>query len=533
MQSEKKSTFFGGAAILMVGVIIVKIIGAVYKIPLMNILGEVGYGHFSAAYTVFNVLMTVATAGLPVALSQTIAQATTLGRKNQAKRTVWVALAAFLVMGLAGFLAMFFGAEPIAQALKDSGAVMAIRALAPCMFFVCAMAAFRGYYQGQGNMTPTSISQIIEAFLKLVVGLGLTAYVLTLSFPTQSLRLETGAAAAILGVTIGSGVALVLLVGWFVRSGWRQEKGTDVPDSGRSIFARLVRVAVPITVGASASSIVSLIDTGVVLRRLQTGLGMAEEVAVGLYGTYQGCMTLYNLPAAFMVPFTAAIIPAISAACTRKDTGEAGRVAESALRISALVALPMGIGLSVLAYPIISLLYPKLDVSVAGPLMAVLGIASFFVCVMLVCNAVLQAHGHVVAPVLATLVGAVVKLAVNYVLVGIPQINIFGAAVGSLACFAVVAGIDMLLIRRLLPHPPSFTKAFAKPLLASLLMGAVAWAVCGLATSFVGSRLGCLVGIAAGGVVYLILVVVLRVFSKDDLALMPKGDKIAKLLRIS
>lgn len=533
MQNEKKSTFFGGAAILMAGVIIVKIIGAVYKIPIMNILGDVGYGHFSAAYTVFNVLLTIATAGLPVALSQAIAQATTLGRSNQAKKTFRVALMAFLIMGLAGFLAMFLGAEPIALALKDTGAAMAIRALAPCVFFVCGMAAFRGYYQGHGNMTPTSVSQIIEAFLKLVVGLGLTAYVLTLSFPKESLRLETGAAAAILGVTIGSGVAFVLLVGWFIRSGRRQEKGTDAPDSGRAILAQLVRVAVPITVGASASSIVSLIDTGVVLHRLQTGLGMTEEVAVGLYGTYQGCMTLYNLPAAFMVPFTAAIIPAISAACTRRDTAEAGRVAESALRISALVALPMGVGLSVLAHPIIALLYPKLDVSVAGPLMAVLGIASFFVCVMLVCSSILQAHGHVMAPVIATFIGALVKLAVNYVLVGIPEVNIFGAPVGSLACFAVVAGIDMLLIRRLLPDPPRFTKAFAKPLLASLLMGGAAWAACGFISRVAGGKLGCLCGIAAGGLVYLILVVALKVFSKEDLALMPKGDKIAKILRIS
>ena len=248
MQNEKKSTFFGGAAILMVGVIIVKIIGAVYKIPLMNILGDVGYGHFSAAYTVFNVLLTIATAGLPVALSQAIAQATTLGRQNQARKTFRMALMGFLVMGLAGFLVMFFGAEPIALALKDSGAVLAIRALAPCVFFVCGMAAFRGYYQGHGNMTPTSVSQIIEASLKLLIGLGLTAYVMGLTFPDENARLETGAAAGILGVTIGSGVAFVLLVGWFLRSGRQTGQGSDVPSSGRAILSQLIRVAVPITV---------------------------------------------------------------------------------------------------------------------------------------------------------------------------------------------------------------------------------------------------------------------------------------------
>lgn len=193
----------------------------------------------------------------------------------------------------------------------------------------------------------------------------------------------------------------------------------------------------------------------------------------------------------------------------------------------------MAVGLSVLAHPIIALLYPKLDVAVAGPLMAVLGIASFFVCISLVCSSILQAHGHVVAPVAATFVGALVKLAVNYVLVGIPDVNIFGAPVGTLACFVVVAAVDMLLIRRLIPQPPKFVRAFAKPLLASLLMGGAAWAVCGLISRLAGAKLGCLCGIAAGGLVYLVLVIVLKVFSKDDLSLMPKGDKIAKLLRIS
>ncbi len=532
MATEKKSTFLGGAAVLMFGVIIVKIIGAVYKIPLLNILGDVGYGHFSAAYTVFNVLLTISTAGLPVALSQAIAESTALGRYNQAAKTFKVALTAFLIMGLAGFLVMFFGAVPVAAMLKDTGAVAAIRALAPCVFFVCAMAAFRGYAQGHGNMTPTSVSQVIEAFLKLVVGLGLATYVISLPFASQGRRLEIAAAAAIVGVTTGSGVALCYLILWFFRNKRRTPPSDDQPLMSRSILAHLVQVAVPITVGASASAVVNLIDTGLVLGRLQGALHMAEEVAVGLYGTYQGCMTLYNLPAALMVPFTAAIIPAISAARARGDHPAAGKVAESALRISALLALPMGFGLTVLAGPIVSLLYPDLDVAVAGLLMAVLGVASIFVCVMLICNSILQANGHVYAPVAATAVGALVKLVVNYVLVGIPSVHIFGAPIGTLCCFAVVALLNVLLIRRYVPSPPSFLRAFAKPLLASAIMAAAAWASCGLVTRVLGPRLGCLAGVAAGGAVYLALVLLLRVFSKDDLALMPKGDKIARILHI-
>ncbi len=198
-----------------------------------------------------------------------------------------------------------------------------------------------------------------------------------------------------------------------------------------------------------------------------------------------------------------------------------------------VLAFPMGMGLFALGGPIVSLLYPSVDAAVGGPILSTLGLAAIFVCVMSVCNSILQANGRVGLPILAVVAGGAVKIAVNYLLVGNYDINILGAPVGTLCCFGTVALLDMLFIRVVVPSPPSFLRAFAKPLVASGLMGAAAWAVCGLVSRWTGPRLGCLAGIAAGMAVYFLLVVALRVFSKEDLKLMPKGDKIAKILRVS
>lgn len=531
--ADKKRTFFGGAAVLMVGSIIVKIIGACYKIPLVNVLGDVGYGHFMVAYTIFNVIMTIAVAGLPVAISKFIAEADALGRRNQVKKIFRVSLITLVSLGMVGFLVMLLGAGPLAAWQGDTGARYAIMALSPCVLFLCTVTAFRGYAQGHGNMTPTSVSQVVEALLKLILGLAFTVYIMGLTFQTEAEKLEMGAAGAILGVTLGSLASLICLLFWYSRSG-RQDVagGTDTADTSRSILSRLLRIAVPITIGSSAVAIVSLIDTNQVLNILQDKLGWTEEVATGLYGTYQGCLNLYNLPSALMVPFTASVIPAVSAARARRNGLEARKVAESALRISALIALPMGIGLCVLGSPIISLLYPKLDVAVAGPSMSILGVASIFVCVMLLCNSILQANGFVNLPIITTVIGGLVKLVCNIFLVGNPDINVQGAAISTLACFVVTAVLDVFIILRVVPSPPNFLRAFGKPLAASLIMGAGAWAVCGLTSNFLGPRIGCVAGILAGGLIYLFLVIFLRVFSKDDLELMPKGDKIARILKI-
>ena len=542
-ESQKKSTFFGGAAILAVSAIFVKVIGAIYRIPLGNILPDDVMGDYNAAYNIYNFFLTISTAGLPVALSKTISEANALGRRNQVERVFRVAFSTFLTLGLVSFFCMTVLAGPLAEyAISNPKAVYCIMALAPSVLCVCVMSSFRGYFQGHFNMMPTGVSQIIEAGSKLLVGLALAMFCM------KQFGEAFGSVGAIIGVSFGSVVALVFIIFLFLknrRQNRRQKsQSADKPEPAGVILSNLLKLAIPITLGSAATSIVTLIDTKLVMSQLTAifhsvdGLTLAADGtgaaldAGSLYGIYSKTMSIYNLPFSMMVPLTACIIPAVSAALARRDRREAQKVSESALRVGLLLALPMGMGLCALGGPIMGLLFPKIDTAVAGPLLSVLGIASIFVALQLLCNSILQANGMVNLPIVAVVIGGLVKIAVNYTLVGNPAIRINGAPVGTLCCFLVVDILEMLIIRRAIPQPPSFLRALLKPLAAALVMAAAAWASYGLLNRFLGNALSTVGAIGVGVIIYLILVLALRAISPDDLALMPKGDKIAKILKI-
>ena len=543
-QTQKQNSFFGGAAILAAGILIVKLIGMFYKIPLINIIGEAGAADFNNAYNIYAVLLTVSTAGLPVAVSKLVSEANALNRRNQVRRTFRLALVLFLTLGLISFLVMFFRADALAGMMNDSKAAAGIRALAPAVVCVGCLAALRGYSQGHSNMAPTSVSQIIEALCKLVVGLGLAFWLVK-----QGKDPDVAAAGAITGVTVGTVVALVYMVlDFFLSRGREDTHGTDRPDSAGSILANILKIAVPITLSSSMVGIVTVIDSSLVQGQLQSALNLTEKASRTLYGNYSGALNIYNLPTSLMAAITASVIPAVSAALARRDRKGAARITGSALRITALLSFPMGVGLFVLGTPIIRLLFPSLNVEVAGPLLSTLGVATPFVCMVLVCNSVLQAHGFINLPVIVMVLGGVVKIVNNYNLVG--AIGIAGAPVGNILCFGLALVLDLVVITRVIPNRPRLLPIFIKPAIASAIMGGAAWAVYGLLSriltaeqvneagetirvvSRMGNALGIFLAIAVAGVVYLVLVVAIRAISKDDLALMPKGDKLARLLRL-
>ena len=543
-QTQKQNSFFGGAAILAAGILIVKLIGMFYKIPLINIIGEAGAADFNNAYNIYAVLLTVSTAGLPVAVSKLVSEANALNRRNQVRRTFRLALVLFLTLGLISFLVMFFRADALAGMMNDSKAAAGIRALAPAVVCVGCLAALRGYSQGHSNMAPTSVSQIIEALCKLVVGLGLAFWLVK-----QGKDPDVAAAGAITGVTVGTVVALIYMVlDFFLSRGREDTHGTDRPDSAGSILANILKIAVPITLSSSMVGIVTVIDSSLVQGQLQSALNLTEKASRTLYGNYSGALNIYNLPTSLMAAITASVIPAVSAALARRDRKGAARITGSALRITALLSFPMGVGLFVLGTPIIRLLFPSLNVEVAGPLLSTLGVATPFVCMVLVCNSVLQAHGFINLPVIVMVLGGIVKIVNNYNLVG--AIGIAGAPVGNILCFGLALVLDLVVITRVIPNRPRLLPIFVKPAIASAIMGGAAWAVYGLLSrvltaeqvneagqtirvvSRMGNALGIFLAIAVAGVVYLVLVVAIRAISKDDLALMPKGDKLARLLRL-
>jgi stage V sporulation protein B len=530
MAEKKTNSFFGGAGILAAGILIVKVISAIYKMPLVNILGSSGYADFSAAFNIFNILLMISTAGIPVAMSKMISQSLAENRLNQTRKIFRVAFAFFLAVGIFCSLIMLVFASQFASLMNDTKAVWCIRVLAPSVALVCCLACFRGYAQGHRNMTPSSISQIIEALFKLIVGLTLAWYLICVLGKEESI----GAAGAIVGVTV-SELAAVIYMAWDF---WRTRRSeprhaSDRPSETSAILKTCLALAIPISLTSASTSIITAVDNSLVMGRLQNALDMTEKAARSLMGNYTGVQTVYQIPAALMVAITASVIPAVTVCFTRHDRPGAARIVGSALKTAALIALPSGVGMIVLGTPITKLLFHSLDSSIAGPILSILGLANIFVCLMLVCNSILQSHGVLNLPIVTMLVGGVIMVLFDFFMVAIPSINIFGSPIGTCICYGVTCTLDLIIVRRIVPNCPSFLTVFGKPVLASVIMGAAAWGSYGLIHRVTGSNtVATLLAVILAVAVYAVLVVALKTLTRDDLSLMPKGDKIARLLHI-
>ena len=311
----------------------------------------------------------------------------------------------------------------------------------------------------------------------------------------------------------------------------------DEMDSALTIVRKILTIGIPIAFGACIMAILNSVDSKLCMNRLQTAAGFSYLEAKVLYGVYGKAQTLFNLPAAFITPLTISIVPAISAAIARGNRGEAMKTAEDSMRISAAIALPMGVGLAVLSHPIMNILYPNSNE--AGPgLLSVMGVASFFVCLVLMENAVLQASGKEKLTMITLISGGLIKIAVNWFLVAQRPINIYGAPVGTLVSYFFMAALDFVFMCVTLRERPKALKVFAGPLGASLLMGASAWAIYGLAGRFIGTDsylnmlLSMALAIVVAVLVYTVSVITMRVITKEDMSLIPGGAKVAKLLHM-
>ena len=531
---------------------LVKVIGMFYKIPLNAFIGEQGFAYFTAAYDIYTVLLVISTTGLPVAMSRMVSEAHTLGNGRQMQRIFKTALTAYMIIGLIGTGAMMILPNILANMMGTPKASYSIFALGPAVIFICFASAGRGYFQGQGDMKPTAVSQIIEAAGKLFLGLSFAYFVMQW---TGSEAYSSGATIA--GISVGAGLSALYV---YIKNR-RNRKNIDAlggtPLSFGETAKKLLAIAVPITIGAAGLQIINLLDSMTVVKRLLVAAegdgvvmkqlldiaslspsldqSLAQDAAEIGKGIYSFCQTIFNFPTAFIPCITAAIIPAITANLTRKDNKGVKQVQDSSLRVMALIASPCAVGLLVMAEPIMALLggYGGDKLTIAAVLLALLAPTVLVNSITTMTTAIMQAHNHMVIPVVNTLIGGVLKVIVNYILVGNPDIGILGAPIGTFVCFLVIMVLNVVAMRRVLDEPPKLLPTLWRSGLASVVMGIVAFGAYTLMHSFIASYAVCCLGaIAIAAVVYLLLVIPLKAITYEDCLLLPKGDKIAKILKI-
>ena len=546
MQEQKKPNFLKGAAILAATGIFVKIVGAIYKIPVFNVLDDEGVGYFQVTYNVYAMILAISTAGVPVALSRLISSAASKGDKALVKRYFSVAMPTFIVIGFSVMLLMFFFANDIAAAMGSSLAATGIKVLAPAVLFVCVIAVYRGYAQGHENMLPTAISQAIEVISKAAVGIGVALFLAGLGYESQYVS-----AGSITGVTIGLCLCIPVMVIYKRKIDKKQEEtnlqNNQFEQPGRfQVFLKFMKVSIPISLSASLMSVMVLIDTRVVIGRLQSALWLSESEALEQFGIFTKGLTIYNLPPSLIVPIAISIIPAIAAAVARKNKDEASTITQSSVKLTNLFAMPACAGIMVLAGPILKALYHNPNqtvetVETMTTILFILGAASYFVCLQHLTIAILQANGHERISLITFPVGALVKITLSYILVANPNLGIVGSPIGTLACFAVIVSLNLIFIKVRVKERFKAANSVIKPLICALVMAGVAfftfeglYLLCSgfLGTGRVAVIIYLAVAILTGIIAYITLIVLTKAITKEDLTYIPKGEKIGNILKI-
>ncbi len=484
-------------------------------------LGGEGMGYFYAAYDIYNMFAVLASAGLPVAVSRMVSETLVSGNYGEAERIYKVSERIFTIIGAVIAAVMFFGADLLAALIKSPNAGLSIRALSVTAFCAFIMSALRGYFQGRGIMKYTAVSQVIEAFSKLVLGFSL-AFVLV----KTEYGYIGGSAGAILGVSIGAVLATVYLYINKRRMSRAMVLSYMPVRPDREIVKELFKIAIPVSLGASVMSLVNLIDTAVIMRVLQDGLGYTYERANWLYGVFGNAKKIFNFPSAFIVPFTVSILPALTAAFTSNDKGGVRDNMVTCFKYSLMLSLPAGIGLTVLSYPVMHIIYSDIpeEATTGAPLLAIFGVAVILYSLVSISGAILQAFGRVNFPLISLTVGGIVKVVLNAVLVGVESVNIMGAPIATVACYVVMIIMNLIFLRKYLEGCRVIIWNTAKTLTASLVMGVCAYFAYKLlsAPDILGVKAGGLIAILAAVIVYAALVLLFKIVSISELKSMVK-----------
>ena len=525
---RQSGRFLSGVAILTLSTAIVKVIGLLYKIPMIKVLGEEGMGYFNSAYELYTFFYIIATAGLPVAISIMVAKSLENGRYENVKKIYNVVFSLLFLIGMIGTVVLYYGAGFFGELIGNTNAVMCIAAIAPMALFICVSSAVRGFFQGHQNMMPTAVSQIIEALGKLFLGLALAIWA-----AREGYNVPMAAAFATAGITAGVGLSMLyLLLSKVIVKRKESTVAENIQkDTSKSILGNLVKIAVPITISSLVISLTRVVDLVMIMRRLQA-IGYTMGAANAIYGSYSTlAVSMYNLPAAFVTPIAISLVPILTSAVHSSDKAREHRILNSSFR---LITIPASFGLAIFSRPILELVFAgeANAINVAAPLLSVLGMSVFFSSLMTVTNSVLQAYGMERKPIVSMLAGAVVKTLFSYILIGIPEINIFGAPISTFICALTVTLINLYYIRKATSEMDSAVRLFLKPLLAST----VSIGVCGIAyyamVSFFGKSYVLTLGsIVLAVILYGLCSLKMKAIVSEDILLLPMGEKIEKLFR--
>lgn len=536
----KKESFMQGVIAIMFSQVIIKILGLVYKLYLTNKegFGDEGNAIYSSGFQIYALLLTLSSIGVPNAISKLVSERLAIGDNKGAHRIFKVAFVTFALIGLCGTCILFFGANYISNVfLRIPEAELTLVALSPSIFFVAIASVIRGYFNGREQMSASAKSQTLEQVFKSLLTIIIVELVATFSSANTLLM----AAGANLATTCATFLGVSYLYMYY--KGKRKEVWQDINSSVntkneriKTIIKKIMLVAIPISLSSLLSAVNKNIDAFTVVRGLETFLTEAEaKIQYGILGGKVD--TLTSLPLSFNIAFAVALVPAIATAIAKKDMQTAQKRISYSLLLTMLIGLPCTVGMFVFAEPILNLLFPN---ATSGTIvLQISALAILFTMLAQTTNGALQGMGKLIIPILGLGCGVFVKLILNIILIPIPEIGVNGAAIGSVVCHILSFIISFAILSKNTKINFSFSKCIIKPIIATIIMAVCSWFVYGKLCSVIPStiiiiglnsqRIATIISLIIAVVIYAICVIILKIFTKEEVYMLPYGENIYKI----
>lgn len=528
----KKETFLQGILVLVFSQILIKVLGLVQTLYLTNRkgFGDSGNAIYMGSYQIYALLLSISSIGIPNAISKLVSERIAIGDNSGAHKVFKVALLTFGIIGMIGTLLLFFGAGYISDMwLEIPESKVTLMILAPGVFFVAISSVLRGYFSGRQQMKATANAQSFEQFWKTL----LTIIFVEIAVILTTTNTTYMAAAATLATSTAIVFSFIYLYRYYIKErkfiSIKNENGVKTENKSiKEIVKTILWIAIPISLTAILSSLNKLVDSTTVVKMLKPILG--EEVAKAKYGILSAKVDiLTSLPLAFNVAFATALVPAISAANAKHDMDTINKRVSFSLLLSLIIGLPCTAGMFLYANEILLLLFPY--ASDGGMLLAISAFTIIFTILAQTINGILQGFGKVKTPVIALGIGVIAKIIANVLLMPIEGIYENGAAIGSVLCHLISFIIVYTVLIKTVKLNFSLFGLAIKPIIATILMSVISYGIYMAVRIILPIRIATIIAIIVAVIVFAVSLLILKVFSKEEIEMLPKGDKVYAILK--
>lgn len=537
MAQQKKDSFVLQAGILAAAGIIVRIIGLLYRSPLTSIIGLEGNGYYTNAINIYTIILLISSYSIPSAISKVIAQRLAYKEYRNAQRVFQCALIYVVVVGGICSLITFFGAPLF---VKVDGAVPVLRVFAPTIFFSGLLGVLRGYFQAHGSMVHTSISQIFEQILNAVVSI-LAAHLLIsmVAGEGDTTRAIYGASGSAIGTGAGVLIALLFMFGMYrlnkdiIKKRIKRDH-TPIPESYSQIFKVIITTVTPFILSTFIYNCSTVVNMYIYQNITIDIMGVDKPTAAIRYGIFATqAITIINIPIAIASSMSSASMPGISATYATHRESETRRKVKQAIHMTMLIAIPAAVGLFALARPVVQFIYPQKEaLDAAAGLIRVLAVTVVLYGLSTLTNAVLQGIGKVNIPVIHSVISLVVQVVILVLMLMYTNLDLYALAGANIAYSLLMCLLNQVSVIKYLGYREDVMKTYLKPMLASIIMGTVAFGVYqGIFCLIKVNRISVVVAIGVAALVYFVLIIKLGVVNEDELKSFPKGAFLVHLAK--